>query len=193
MKGTAPPRPAAALPTLLTLLLAGCCAGPSYSLLAWEDRLELQARERYAVVATVLDDEHHWAFGEPAAVISAHSADYRPPAPGGPAVGAPRDAPPRVARALQAAELALRARGYRPSGPEEPADFVVQVGVTEVAGALQRVALHVGGTVDGAFAPRRTTLEARVPDDDPCEVEVEELVRTLLDALPERGADPKER
>lgn len=188
-------RPRASLPSLLTLLLAGCCAGPSFNLLAWEDRLELQARERYAVVATVLDDEHHWAFGEPAAVISAHSADYRPPAPAavGPAIGAPRDAPPLVARALQAAELALRARGYRPSGPAEPADFVVQVGVSEVAGRLQRVAVHLGATVDGAFAPRRTALEVRVPVDDPCEVEVEELVTTLIEALPEQGAEPEER
>ncbi len=177
---------------VVTALLAGCCAQPTLGLLAWEDRLELEARDGYALVATVLEGGERWGYGEPAAVVSALAAHYRPPAGGAEpddprTLASVREAPGALAQALAAADAALRARGYRPVGAGAAPGFVLQVGVTEVAGRLQRVALHVGAELEERFAPRRTSLEARVPlEDDPCPVTVEELVEALSQVLPER-------
>jgi len=173
---------------------AGCCAGPEYRLVAFDPRGGLEARDGYALLAPVVDDPGGWAYADAAPVASALAAHYRPPpdlAPSPAAVAPIASATGPLGAALRAAEAAVVERGYRPVGAGEEPGLVVSVAIrTREGAALDRVAVHVGGRLDGRFRRDLLALAAALPEGEgACPVDPAEVVTELLSVLPEREAE----
>jgi hypothetical protein len=150
-------------------------------------RFELQTRPRVAVLSAVLEGDPVWAYGTPQASIAALSSHYR--VGSGTQVGAVEEAPPLLQRALARTQEALVARGYVLAGDEEPqAYFSLSLGTK--AGRLVRLGLHVGGEHEGTFLPRAISLVvAEGEGEEPCPLELEDMVTELINALPPASAD----
>lgn len=181
-------RPAArpsALVLLVLLLLTGCgCV--RYRALQADARAKLEERRTAAVLVTRLVEGD--AFADPPAAVLPLAEHYRP-GEGEWTVGRVEDAPEPLQAALRAARVALLERGYELARGEGPADFVVLVGVThDRQGDLRRVAVDVGGLLDGRFQRALVSVDAVL--DAGCERDVDGLVRDLLGVVPER-VDPE--
>jgi hypothetical protein len=187
-----------ALVLVLALPLAGCCV--RYRAVDLDTRAKLERRRRFAVLATSLAPDGPWAWAEPASVAAVHSDVYRPrpldaalddlpPRPVAPL----RDAPEPLQRALLAAREALRARGYEAATEAEgaDADLVCLVSLTRGDdGRVRKVAVQVGGPLDDRFKPDLAALDATLDDDASCDEDAADLVRHLVEALPEREDEP---
>jgi len=182
---------------LLCLVLAGsiaCCAGPELIGGRYEEKLLLQRRQTFALVGPVLDDPQAWAYAEPPAAIAALYSHYQvaalssgiPPAgaefPGVRPLG---EAPPPLRGALGAAREALIASGYRPVGEGETPDFVLSLGLTSgERGEVVKLDLNVGAEVEGTFDPQQASIVVGLTQEEGCEVDLDELVREVVGALP---------
>ncbi|MCO5170471.1 MAG: hypothetical protein M9894_29395 [Planctomycetes bacterium] len=167
------------------LLLAGCgCV--RYRALQVDTRARLEERRTATVLATRLVEGD--AFADAPAAVLPLAEHYRP-GEGEWTVGRVEDAPEPLQAALRAARVALLERGYELARGDAAPDLVVLVSVThDRRGDLRRVAVDVGGALDDRFERALVSLDAVL--DEGCEREVDDLVRALLGALPER-ADPE--
>jgi hypothetical protein len=180
------------LTLLLTLWAAGCCGGPDYALLAYDARFELETRDGFAVIATVSSDSRAWAYGAPAALLLPHSADYRPGSIAdvdseSVTILEPTQAPPQIADALAALSQGALELGYSPARVAAGAEFVLSVAISWYDdGSVARVAVNVGGDLDGDFDPHVISIAATLPENDPCPSTTVELVQSLVSLLPPR-------
>lgn len=179
--------------SLLLLSLAGCCTGPQFMGLAYDPRVEIERRQTYALVSTVLEDPKVWAYGEPTERIKAREAAYRPKltrTPGRDSVGPISAAPADLALAFAAAHTALQEMGYRPVAAGAQEDFILALSLSWYDdGRLARVAVQIGAELDGRFEPQGISIAAVVSEKEPCPVTVAELVDELVTFLPFRGEE----
>lgn len=197
-----------ALVVSLLALLSGCSC-VSYRVIDVDARAKLEDRRRFVVLATTLEGRAYTDL--PAAVLPLE-AHYRPGprTPGEPpwwVLPLEESAGTSVGPALRAAREELLALGYVPAtsadGPGAP-DLVVLVSVTRVPTTpatgpaltrsnvpgtvprmITRVAVEVGGPLDGEFERALVSIDA-TPDEG-CEVLAEDLVREMVGALPGPG------
>ena len=86
---------------------------------------------------------------------------------------------------LVAAREALIASGYRPVGAGAKPDFVLSLGLTsDEAGEVLKLDLNVGAEVEGRFDPQQASIVVGLTPEEGCEVELNELVREIVGALP---------
>jgi hypothetical protein len=171
-------------------------------LLAWDTRLELQARSTFGLVAPQLTPQAvdggtpAWAYASPRSWAKRLEASYRPSlARAEPARVAPLSAAPdRLRAALETARQTLLALGYREGGRTSvPIDdaFVVALAFSYGQdGEVVRVGVHLGASRDGRYDPQRSSLAANLPDDPDCAADPAEVVAELLSLVP--AHDPGE-
>jgi hypothetical protein len=177
---------------LLAIPLAGCCGGPDYALLAYNSRIELETRHDFATIATVSSDARAWAYGDPASALAPHAAAYRPrTAANVDTILPPADAPKAIATALSALRNVGKTLGYSPTKQDSAdAAFVLSVALSWYDdGSLARVAVNVGAEIDGTFDPHAVSVAATLPEHEPCDVSVSELVESLASLLPPREVE----
>lgn len=171
---------------LLVLLATGCCE-LTWQGLASHPRAKLERRARFVVFATTQSDPDGWAWCDPPELVAPLTSEYRSVAAVGSEVLPTAKAPVVVAEALAAAREELSGLGYAPATAPGEADLVLLVTLTtHPDGSPARVAIHVGGPVDGAFRRDLLGLSAVLPRTDACPARTSDLVRDLVRGIPAR-------
>lgn len=195
MTTAAPSSAARGLALLVACAALSGCSCARYRLLAADSRAKVEERQRFALLATRLEESD--GFADPPSVGEVLAEHYRTrPDDAAPwSVRRVEEAPAPLREALAAARAALLEKGYAPATAARGAgapDLVVLISLSQAAegGPLQRVAVEIGGPIDDRFERALVSLDATLPEDGSCDATAAELVRELVGALPERAREP---